>query len=165
MKPFTLLVIFHLLVINSTVAQQKLNPVQWTAKVKAINTTTFDIVFTAQLDAGWFLYSQTQERNDGPIPTTFIFQKDKNYERNGLVKESWKNKIKEQDPVFDMVVVKYKTAAEFTQRIVVTERKEVLVMIEYMTCRATSCLPERYVEFSIDLNKVNQVIVPQKLID
>lgn len=165
MKLFTALIAFHLLIISSTFAQQKLQPVKWTAKVKKVNTTTFDITFTAQLDAGWFLYSQTQERNDGPIPTTFIFQKDENYQRKGLVKEGWKNKIKEQDPVFDMVVVKYKTSAEFTQRVVVTEQKEILVMIEYMTCKATSCLPERYVEFSFDLNKINQVILPQKVID
>ena len=165
MKLLTLLLTFHLLIINTTFAQQKLQPAQWIAKVKKINATTFDIVFTAQLDAGWFLYSQTQERNDGPIPTTFIFQKDKNYQRKGLVKEGWKNKIKEQDPVFDMVVVKYKTAAEFTQRVIATQPKKILVMIEYMTCQATSCLPERYVEFSIDLNKINQVIVPQKVID
>lgn len=165
MKLFIALLTFHLLILNSTFGQQKLQPVQWTAKVQKINATTFDIVFTAQLDAGWFLYSQTQERNDGPIPTTFIFQKDENYERNGLVKEGWKNKTKEQDPVFDMVVVKYKTSAEFTQRVIAKQPKKVLVMIEYMTCRATSCLPERYVEFSIDLIKTNQVIVPQKVID
>lgn len=134
-------------------AQQKLNPVHWSVQVKEVDATTYDILFTADLDTDWELYSQFQERDDGPLPTTFIFQKNEGYTKIGTVKESWKNKKKVYDEMFDMTVVKYEKSALFTQRIKVTTPKKVLVMIEYMSCRSTSCLPPRYVELNIDLSK------------
>ena len=108
MKNFTILIAMLCNIPFSVFAQQKkLNPVHWSAQVKKIDATTYDIVFTADLDSGWELYSQFQEKDDGPIPTTFIFQKDEAYSRTGSVKESWKNKKKVYDEMFDMVVVKY----------------------------------------------------------
>ena len=150
--------------LSNLFSQTKLQPVKWTAQVKKINSTTYDIIFTANIQSEWYLYSQTQERNDGPLPTTFIFQKNQSYNRNGLVKESWVNKIKEKDPVFDMIVTKYKISAMFTQRITTSQPSEVIVMIEYMSCKATSCLPERYVEFKIDLNQLGTTFKPSSFI-
>jgi thiol:disulfide interchange protein DsbD len=146
-------------------AHQLIQKVHWTAQVKKINASTYDIVFTAQIDKGWALYSQNLERKDGPLPTTFIFQKDKSYQKQGVVKESWKNKKKGYDPVFGMEVVKYEKSAVFTQRITTQSQPTIIVMIEYMTCSSTSCLPERYVEFTIDLNKVGQTIQPSDFVE
>lgn len=146
-------------------AHQLIQKVHWTAQVKKINTTTYDIIFTAKIDNGWALYSQNLERKDGPLPTTFIFQKDKSYQKQGVVKESWKNKTKGYDPVFGMEVVKYEKSAVFTQRISTKSKPTIIIMIEYMTCSSSSCLPERFVEFTIDLKKIGQTIQPSDFVE
>ena len=75
----TTLAIFAFLFIQTfTVsAHQLIQKIQWTAQVKKINASTYDIICTAKIADGWALYSQNLDRNDGPLPTTFIFQKDK----------------------------------------------------------------------------------------
>ena len=145
-------------------AQEKIDPVHWTTTVKKIDSEHYDIVFTAKLDTGWELYSQFLDSDEGPLPTTFIFQKNEDYNRDGAVRESWKNKKKVYDKMFDMTVVKYSKSAVFTQRIKANGSGNALVMIEYMSCRATSCLPPRYVEFDIDLSKIT-VQQPSKFVD
>ena len=161
---YTILFISILCFLNSTFAQQKLNPVHWTAQVKKVDVSHYDIVFTAKLDTGWELYSQFLENDQGPLPTTFIFQRNESYNRVGIVKESWVNKKKVYDKMFDMTVVKYSKSAVFTQRVKANSSGKALVMIEYMSCRATSCLPPRYVEFEIDLSKTT-VQQPSNFVD
>lgn len=151
MKHISYLTCSFLLLAHFATAQNVLNPVHWTVEVKTINATTFDLVFVAKLEEGWELYSQFLESDAGPIPTTFIFQKHKNYKRIGEVKEGWANKKKEYDEMFDMTISKYAKSATFTQRIQTTGSTTVLIMIEFMACRSTSCLPARYQEFSLDL--------------
>ncbi len=165
MKPIILIIAFFLMNTSTTFAHQLMQKVHWTAQVKKINATTYDIVFTAEIDDGWAVYSQFLERNDGPLPTTFIFQTHTSYQRLGVVKEGWKNKKKEHDPIFDMVVVKYEKSAVFTQRISTKAQPTLLIMIEYMTCNASSCLPERFVEFKIDLKKVGKLISPSAFVE
>lgn len=141
-----------------------LRPVKWTAELKKIDDQTIDIIFKANIETGWAVYSQTQESKDGPLPTTFIFQKDENYNCLGAVKESWKNKKRERDPVFDMVVSKYEKEAVFTQRVQTKSAATLLIVIEYMSCRATSCLPQRYVEFQLRTRDIGRVFQPTKFI-
>ena len=161
---YTLLFFTFLFFANTTFAQQKLNPVHWTAQVKKIDANHYDIVFTAKLDTGWELYSQFLDSDKGPLPTTFIFQKNESYSRVGVVKESWVNKEKIYNEVFDMTVVKYSKSAVFTQRVKAKNSGNALVVIEYMSCKATSCLPPRYVEFEIDLSETT-VQQPSKFVD
>jgi hypothetical protein len=153
MKYQTIIVIL-LLFMDKSFAQQKLNPVHWTAEVKKVDANHYDIVFTAKLDTGWELYSQFLDNDEGPLPTTFIFQKNESYNKVEAVKESWVNKKKVYDEMFDMTVVKFSQSAIFTQRVKATGAGNSLVVtVEYMSCKATSCLPPRYVEFKVDLSK------------
>ena len=161
---YTLILLTFFFCGNMAFAQKKTEPVHWTAEVKKIDADHYDIIFTAKLDEGWELYSQFLENDEGPLPTTFIFQKNESYDRVEAVKESWVNKKKVYDKMFDMTVVKYSKNAVFTQRVKVSNPKNALVMIEYMSCRATSCLPPRYIEFDIDLNKTT-VQQPSNFVD
>ena len=164
MKYNTLFFLTLLLYCNTTFAQQKTEPVHWTATVEKVDAENYNIIFTATLDTGWELYSQFLDSDEGPLPTTFIFQKNESYSRVGAVKESWKNKKKVYDKMFDMTVVKYSKSAVFTQPIKAKGAGNALVMIEYMSCRATSCLPPRYIEFDVDLSKTT-IQQPSKFVD
>ena len=150
---YTITLLVILFSFGNSFAQQKINPVHWSAKVKKVDANHYDIVFTAKLDEGWELYSQFLENDEGPLATTFIFQKNESYSKVDIVKESSLNRKNVYDKMFDMTVVKYSKSAIFTQRVKTDGTGNALVMIEYMSCKATSCLPPRYVEFDIDLSK------------
>ena len=47
--------------------------VKWSYKTYAVDEETFDLVFEAQIDAGWHVYSQWLESDEGPLPTWFQF--------------------------------------------------------------------------------------------
>lgn len=64
--------IFFLLFISIAVFAQAqiLEPVKWTIASNKIQDNEFEIVYTAKIDNGWYLYSQFIE-SDGPTPTSF----------------------------------------------------------------------------------------------
>ena len=62
------------------------DPVKWSFSVKDLNENESELVFTAQLDQGWHLYSQHTDPN-GPFPIAFEFTPSSDYKRIGGVSE------------------------------------------------------------------------------
>ena len=129
-----------------------LEPVKWSFDKKKIDDTTYDLIFTANLDPKWNLYSQ-HTADGGPIPTTFYFDEGAHYSTEGEVAEDGKKK-EGPDPLFDNVtVIKFtKGPVVFTQRVKMTDTSQpVTGAVEFMTCDDTRCLPPTEVPFSIDV--------------
>lgn len=138
-------------VLVSTVAFAQLEPVQWSFEVEKLNDKEYDIIFSADIDRGWALYSQFMEAQNGPIPTSFEFYRNNQIElvgdasETGLRQESF-------DEVFGMNLVKYKSKARFVQRVKVGQGAERITgHLTYMTCDDKSCLPPEDVNFEIAL--------------
>ena len=74
MKKLILLIVICTAFISNTLSAQILKPVKWVFEAKKISDTEYDLVATAKMDKGWYTYSQ-YIGNDGPVPTTFTFQK------------------------------------------------------------------------------------------
>lgn len=126
---------------------QFLDPVKWSQQYRKVDGQTYDLVLTARLDPGWYIYSQ-HLTGDGPIPTSFVFEPGSHYTRIGEVSESG-DKKEGYDPIFDMDVVKFGREAVFTQRIRWTDpSRPVVGMLEFMTCDDERCLPPKEVDFS-----------------
>ncbi|WP_337965540.1 protein-disulfide reductase DsbD family protein [uncultured Flavobacterium sp.] len=126
------------------------DPVSFKTAVKEIDSKTYELSITAQIEKGWHMYSQIVPPN-GPMPTSFKFEKSKNYSAKGTVTEPSGHEI--DDPVFGIHIKLFETKAIFTQKI---ERKnndafKVKATIEFMVCNDQSCLPpsERDFVFSI----------------
>lgn len=156
---FTLLVLFALFVTTSLDAQIK-TPVKWKTSYKHISGNEYDLVFTATIENGWYVYSQ-YINGDGPIPTTFEFEDTPGVIRIGKVKESGKKKSG-FDPVFEIEVVKFTNKAVFKQRVKVINSNTTTVKgaYEFMTCNDKTCLAPEYVPFSISIKpKVNTPVV------
>jgi hypothetical protein len=66
---------------------QILDPVKWAFNVEQITPDEATLILTAKIDKGWHLYSQDIPPN-GPLPTTFTFEKSQNYKPIGKVTES-----------------------------------------------------------------------------
>ena len=145
-----LLVIFTIFSVN--VNAQIFTPVSWTFSHEMLSDNEFELSFTANIDEGWYIYSQSLA-DDGPVPTEFTFQKTNNYKLLGNVIEE---KAKEEyDPNFDMMLKFFKDKTTFKQRVIVEDISQIITIkgdIYYMTCDDKQCLPPELVEFSFDLS-------------
>ncbi|NNC69849.1 MAG: hypothetical protein HKN90_03395, partial [Flavobacteriaceae bacterium] len=128
--------IIALLLIFSTTPTfaQILEPVKWSYEYKQISDNEYELIFTANIDENWAVYSQFIN-DDGPIPTTFTFEESDAVEFIGNVEESDENKVTKYDAVFEMELSKFFNQAVFTQKIKL--KKENIVVkgsLTYMTC-------------------------------
>ena len=134
---------------------QILEPVKWSFSQNQLSEDEFEIISTATLDDGWYIYSQYLKGEDGPIPTSF------NYEGNtgtytlvGKNEERSSHKKSGYDKMFEMDVTKFSKQVKFVQKIKVTDdSKPVKGYLEFMTCDDTRCLPPDEVNFSFTLTK------------
>ncbi|MBL7828833.1 MAG: thioredoxin family protein, partial [Saprospiraceae bacterium] len=131
------------------------NPVTWSFTAKDAGNCQVDLIFTGNIEDGWYTYSQFLESEDGPVATTLTFSPGANYKLVGKAKESG-DIIKTHDKVFDMNLTKFKHKAILTQRIEVIDPKlPVTGYINYMTCNDDRCLPPRDVDFSFKIPALN----------
>ncbi len=124
-------------------------PVTWTFKGVKKSEKEFDLVFTAKIDEGWYIYSQFLDGEDGPIPTSFLFTEGDHFSLKEKVVEAGPKRIKEYDETFEMDLIKFKKEATFTQTVTVSDlSKPIVGDFEFMTCEAGRCLPPAIVPFS-----------------
>ena len=135
-------------------AQGEFNPVSWSYDMERIDDSEFDLIFTAEIDKGWNVYSQFIEEG-GPVPTTIWYESEDVVENLGDAKESGYKK-EGMDPIFEMHVIKFQWQKPFEirQRVKVLDKSKPLTgYLTYMTCDDERCLPPTDVEFSFDFNK------------
>ena len=132
------------------------DPVHWSFSTESLGNDEYNVIFKADIEAGWHVYSQNIA-DGGPIPTAFYFAEATDYERVGEVTES--EAIVLQDPVFDMELRFFEKEAIFTQKVKVLGKEPVAVKgeLEYMVCNDGQCLPPTVVEFDINLNNAAEV--------
>ena len=82
-----------------------------------------DLVATADIKKGWYLYSQDNDRMKDPVPTSFTFSESSTNSMIQDVKEEGEL-IKKHDDLFEMVISKYKSKVVFRQRYKSTDAKE-----------------------------------------
>ena len=133
-----------LVLILALVAQysfaQILNPVKWELSVVPVEPPEYELVFTANIEKNWAIYSQFLEEG-GPLPTVISFEASPFYETLGAPYEKPLNKVTKHDAVFEMVVSKFYKRAVFVQRIKIIEQSafDLIGNVEYMTCDDSRC--------------------------
>lgn len=136
--------------LNTLFAQMN-EPVKWTFAAEKVSETEYDIVFTADIDRGWSVYSQFLGQG-GPIPTSFDFQNSDEFQLVGEASEVGQKK-EIYDRIFGMTLIKFTNKARFKQRIKIKDNiNSVKGHVTYMTCDDSSCLPPTDVNFDIVLN-------------
>jgi len=132
---------------------QILSPVHWSYKVENINKDEAVLIFTADIDNKWHLYSQNIP-DGGPVPTSFTFKASDNYEPEGKVEEVSKGE-NIFDSSFNMKLTVYSRKAVFKQKIRKKTDKPFSVTgtLEYMCCDNSRCIPPKEIDFSFTLNE------------
>ena len=139
-----------------SVSAEILNPITWSFSNKQISDTEFNLMFTANIEDSWHLYSQFIAEG-GPVATSFKFKPSKDYELVGKVTESPKPK-EVYEKVFEMKVAFFEQKAVFTQKIKLKSATAVFKgAVRFMACDDSQCLPPTDVDFSFNLKNPKAV--------
>ncbi len=127
------------------------DPVTWTFTTENINGEEAELVFKADIDPPWHLYSAFLPAG-GPIATKPWFNESDQYELVGELIEVTKAKIK-FDEGFQMDVGTISNRAELRQKIKLSGTGPATITgeIEFQVCDDATCLPPKYVEFSFNV--------------
>lgn len=144
-----LIAAFLCLALPALASAQILNPVHWNYSAKGIGNGLYILHLTANIDPGWHVYAQ--DAGEGPIPTSFKFDKTAGAQFSGKVREVGKLK-KEYDKNFKSVLKFYENKVDFVQYVKVKPNtKSIKGTLEYMVCDNQQCLPPKDVDFEIKL--------------
>ncbi|SFF58768.1 thiol:disulfide interchange protein DsbD [Salegentibacter agarivorans] len=132
---------------------QMADPISWEASVEKENDSIFTLIFTANLEDGWHLYSQKEADIDiAPIATTFSYNNtEENFELIGETTEPDIEPI--YDKVFEADITYFEHEAVFRQQIKVQPESdpEIIAEIYFSVCDDEKCLPPETERFNISL--------------
>ncbi len=139
MKRITLLTSI-LIIFSYGVFAQIVDPVKWKYKSKNTGEGIAEIIFEANIDMNWHLYSQYFDEG-GPVRTTFNIDESDKFELIGTPSESPEPE-EVMDEVFNMKVKYFSHKATFVQQIKVltTESFVITGSIEFQVCQDDKCV-------------------------
>lgn len=101
-----------------------------------------ELVFKANIDDNWVLYSSDVDLVPGPIPATFTFSEDESYELIGGIQPV--DAHKKYDKIFEGDVTYFKGTAEFRQKVKILRQDfDIAGTVEYQVCSDIDgkCIP------------------------
>ncbi|HOW25631.1 MAG TPA: cytochrome c biogenesis protein CcdA [Bacteroidales bacterium] len=136
---------------SAGVKGQIYEPVIWSFSSRALSPTEAELLFSAEIENKWHLYSQDIPMT--PPATTFTFEDVKGYELVGKVEEP--TALEEYDPNFEMVLKYFAREVTFRQkiRLLSTEPVTVRGYVNFMSCDEEKCLPPADEEFEFTFNQ------------
>lgn len=147
-----ILVFLFLFSSTAVIKAQAPKPATWDFEVKKTLTNEYDLIFKLNIRPGTHVYSQFIG-SDGPIPTSFHFDKNSNFTLVDSVKEITKP-IKVHDKMFDMDLLYFEDSAIFVQHIkLINLVSQVSGGLEFMACDGTKCYPPAKLNFAFNIPK------------
>ena len=139
---------------------QPLQPAKWQFSKEKISADEYLLHFDVKLDKNWNIYSQFIA-DDGPVPTSFQFEKNKKVELIGKVEESGESVKEGMDAIFEIYLKKYAVSARFTQKVKTLKgAKELKGYLEFMVCDDEKCLPPSIVDFTFSFEDGTGSLIP-----
>ncbi|MCB0791498.1 MAG: thioredoxin family protein [Flavobacteriales bacterium] len=122
-------------------AKQPVDPVKWSISMLRVDSGSWDVLFRADIQNGWYLYSQQDFGEMGPIPTHFAFDTIPGVRMRDTPVEISDHLVQGHDPVFDIDVKKFKGTVVFSQRVeVANPTTPITGRLDYETCNDQSCI-------------------------
>jgi len=153
MKKKLLIIFLGVFLSNITALEAQIQQtVNWNYSTEKVSDSEINLVFKANVDKEWHMYSQHFE-DGGPIRLSFTFSDSDKYERVGVVEEVTKAKS-EYDDIFEMNIQYFEGVAILKQKVKLLSKSPFTISgeMEYQTCREGEC-----VMFTPDFNfKVNE---------
>jgi hypothetical protein len=139
------------LLFATSVFGQSNKQVQWNFTSKKVSDNTYEIHMTATVNGDWHLYSQNVGV-DGPVPTSFNFNKNPLLVLDNKVKEVGAL-VKKKEEVWGGVVNYYQNKVNFIQVVKLKGniKTNVAGKVEFMVCNESQCLPPSTVDFKVSV--------------
>lgn len=154
MKKIAFLLICLIVSVSSFAQIQK--PSKWTfsaPSAKAKVGETINLVFTAKIDQGWYMYS-SELKVEGPMPTEVVFVADNSFKPVGkLVAVNPKEKY---DDVWNGKISYFVKEAKFIQKVkILKANPRIEGKINCYTCteKSGTCVPSKD-KFSFDVTTI-----------
>ena len=128
---------------------QVVKPVKWNFSQNKVSDNEYELVFKAEIDEGWHLYS-TDLPDGGPIKTSFYFESIENAELVGKLTPA-RAPLEEFDQSFQMDLRWYKDEITFIQKVKIDGSGTINGYVEFMSCNDETCTPPMDKEFSFEL--------------
>ncbi len=153
MNKHFIILITIILIKFSSVNSQILNPVTWDFSKKQIDNNTYELIFKANIEKTWHLYSMNLPEG-GPIPTSFHFTESDKFNLIGNTIEFTKPESK-YDATFGMEMKLFANEAIFIQKIKLLNEENINIsgFVEFMSCDDSRCLPPKEVEFNFSFGE------------
>lgn len=137
MKKLGFLLLFFISL--SVFSQTEDNPIKLETSVKKISDTEFDIIFSAKLYKGWYLYSQYNTEGASIPLNISILEGETGYNLVGKADE--KDTFKKYSDVWEKEEIVFKDKAIITQRIKLTNKKVTQIKLNFFgqVCE-TACI-------------------------
>ena len=137
-------------------------PVTWTYSKEQISESKYELIFEADIEEGWAIYSNDIKNNGVdcdieicPLPVSFLFDESNDFVLVDNLIEDKENKKTSFDPIFQMEVTKFSKKAIFRQVIeLINDNVIVSGYLTFMTCDDTKCLPPTDVDFKFSFGNV-----------
>ncbi len=127
-----------------------INPVKWTGAVKAEADGSYDLIFKADIQDGWHIFSQfTAEGGSLPLQIKYL-EADKAYTTNGKTEESETHT--QFNEVFGVDETIFEEQAILTQNITpnTDDLRYIKAQLNYQVCKESCINEEYYVVFDLE---------------
>jgi len=139
------------LLFATSVFGQSNKQVQWNFSTIKVNETTYEIHMTATVNGDWHLYAQNVGV-DGPVPTSFTFNKNPLLILDNKIKEVG-TMVKKKEQVWGGVVNYYENKVNFIQVVKLKSnvKTNLAGKVEFMVCNDSQCLPPSTIDFKVNI--------------
>ena len=136
--------------ISVGVSAQSTKQVKWSFTTKKIDDKTYEVMMTANINGNYHRYAQNA--GEGPVPTSFAFNRNPLLQLDGKVKEVGNIK-KVYEDAFGSEVRFYEKTVSFIQQVKVrgSAKNNLAGKVEFMVCNDKECLPPATVDFNVNI--------------
>jgi thiol:disulfide interchange protein DsbD len=137
--------------LSLTSMAQSSKQVHWAYSTKKISDKVYEVHMTATISGDYHLYAQ-DAGGDGPIPTSFSFNKSPLLTLDGKVKESGVL-IRKFESAWSHDVKYYEKTVDFVQvvKLRANIKTDLAGKVEFMVCNDRQCLPPAEVEIKVNV--------------
>ena len=137
LNKYVLMLAVMTILLNGGLSAQLLKPIEWSSQLsqkEAQIGQTIELVFKAEIEDKWYLYSTDFDPDLGPVVTTFSFKPNSSYELVGKI-QPINAKKKYDAEIWDGEYTYFKKNAELRQKIKILSKDfKVEVSNEYQVC-------------------------------
>ena len=157
------MVLLILLISVLSLNAQILTPIKWTTSVEMSNETDGVIIFKAEIEDGWHLYS-TDFQSGGPKPTEIVYNKLEGVELTGGL-TSITEPVEAVDKIFNLKLAWWTDNAELKQAFKLTNNNgyQIEGCILYQGCNDKTCIAPQKENF--EFSKGGITVAPVQVAD